>query len=93
LGSNYNKNIIINKMEISNFKIDFKEFLEIDSIEELNSETIFKQLDEFDSFFVLTTIAFIDEMFSMKLTAEDFEKIITIDDLINFIGEEKINSL
>jgi len=93
LGSNYNKNIIINKMEISNFKIDFKEFLEIDSIEELNSETIFRQLDEFDSFFVLTTIAFIDEMFSMKLTAEDFEKIITIDDLINFIGEEKINSL
>jgi acyl carrier protein len=80
-------------MEISNFKIDFKEFLEIDSIEELNSETIFRQLDEFDSFFVLTTIAFIDEMFSMKLTAEDFEKIITIDDLINFIGEEKINSL
>ena len=42
---------------------------------------------------MLTTIAFIDERFSIKLTAEDFDKIITLNDLINFIGEEKIKSL
>ncbi len=80
-------------MEINKFKIDFKEFLEIDSIDELTSEIILRDLEEFDSFFVLTTIAFIDERFSIKLTAEDFDKIITLNDLINFIGEEKIKSL
>ncbi len=80
-------------MEINKFKIDFKEFLEIDSIDELTNETILRDLEEFDSFFVLTTIAFIDERFSIKLTAEDFDKIITLNDLINFIGEEKIKSL
>lgn len=78
-------------MEINKFIIDFKEFLEIDSIDELTSETIIRNLEEFDSFFVLTTIAFIDERFSIKLTAEDFDKIITINDLINFIGHDKLN--
>jgi acyl carrier protein len=78
-------------MKINKFKIDFKEFLEIDSIDDLTSETILRDLEEFDSFFVLTTIAFIDERFSIKLTAEDFDKIITINDLINFIGDEKLN--
>ena len=41
-------------MEINKFIIDFKEFLEIDSIDELTSETIIRNLEEFDSFFVLT---------------------------------------
>lgn len=79
-------------MKISEFISEFKDFLEIDSIDKLDSETILRDLDEFDSFFVLTTIAFIDDRFSMKLTSEDFDKIITINDLINFITKDKINS-
>ena len=78
-------------MKLNKFIIDFKEFLEIDSIDDLTSETILRDLEEFDSFFVLTIISFIDERFSIKITAEDFDKIITINDLINFIGDEKLN--
>ena len=78
-------------MKLNKFIIDFKEFLEIDSIDDLTSETILRDLEEFDSFFVLTIISFIDERFSIKITAEDFDKIITINDLLNFIGDEKLN--
>lgn len=76
-------------MNLNEFTTGLKEFLELDSIDELKNETIIRELEEFDSFFVLSTIAYVDETFSMKLTAKEFENIITINDLIEFIGTDK----
>ena len=70
----------------------FIDFLEIESIDSLNDDLVLSDLDEYDSFFLLTTIAFVDENFSTKVTSQDLEKIITIGDLITFIGSDKITN-
>tara|TARA_R110002050_G_scaffold297522_1_gene459100 strand:+ start:109 stop:348 length:240 start_codon:yes stop_codon:yes gene_type:complete len=70
----------------------FMDFLEIDSVETLTDDIVLRDLDEYDSFFVLMIIAFLDENFSLKLTAEDLKEISTIKDLIEFIGTENFTS-
>ena len=70
--------------------MEFKEFMDIDSIENLTESTNLKDLDEYDSFFVLSVIAFLDEQLGVKITLDQFEKMNSLGDLISFIGNEKI---
>lgn len=76
-------------MKKNEFYNEFLEFLEIESVNNLNENTTLKDLDEYDSFFVLTIVAFVDDNFSINLTSKQLNDIETIADLMTLIGNEK----
>jgi acyl carrier protein len=71
------------------FYAKFLDFLEIESVSCLNESTSLKDLDEYDSFFVLTIVAFVDDNFSIKLSSKQLSEIETIEDLMTLIGNDK----
>jgi len=73
------KDFIINK--INDFLID--EF-EVDA-EELNPEANLKETLELDSLDFVDLVVSVESNFNVKLVAEDFVSIITLQDFYNFI--------
>ncbi|MEI7676094.1 MAG: acyl carrier protein [Bacteroidales bacterium] len=66
----------------------FKETLEIEE-DKVNLETVFRELDEWDSLAFLSVIAMIDEEYDIVIEGNDFKKLITISDLIEEIKKRK----
>jgi acyl carrier protein len=76
-------------MKKSDFFKKMHDSLEISSVEYLTEETILKQLGEYNSMFLLTIIAFIDENFDMQISTEQLLSVTTIRSLMDLIGYEK----
>ncbi|MFW0737302.1 hypothetical protein [Flavobacterium sp. T12S277] len=76
-------------MKKNDFYSRFVEFLEIESISSVDETTKLKDLDEYDSFFVLTIVAFVDENFSTNLTSKQLNEIESLGELMALIGNEK----
>jgi len=76
-------------MKKNDFYDKFLEFLEIESVSSINENTSIKDLEEYDSFFVLTIVAFVDDNFSIDLSAKQLNGIETIGDLMTLIGNEQ----
>jgi acyl carrier protein len=76
-------------MKKSDFLSSMRDSLEISSVEYLTEETVLKELGEYNSMFLLTIIAFIDENFDMQLNAEQLLSVTTIRSLMDLIGHEK----
>lgn len=57
------------------------EELEIESIKELDLETVYKDLDEWDSMSVIVLIGFFEENFSITISGETLSELITFGDL------------
>ena len=62
-------------MKKNDFYTRFIDFLEVDSVSSVDESTKLKDLAEYDSFFVLAIVAFVDENFSKNLTSSGFCKI------------------
>ena len=73
------------------FYNNFIEFLEIKSIDSVNSNTAYKDLEEYDSFFILSLIALVDNLFSVNLSSKQLIEIHTIGELMNLIGQENFD--
>jgi acyl carrier protein len=76
-------------MKKNDFFNSFIDFLEITSISSVNQDTKLKELDEYDSFFVLTIVAFVDQNFSTNLNSKQLNEIETLGELMSLIGNEK----
>lgn len=63
----------------------FAEVLELEGEHGLSKETIFRDLEEWDSLAYLSVIAMIDEEYDIVIEGNDFKKLITIGDLISEI--------
>lgn len=63
----------------------FQETLEIEGDNQLNKETIFRELENWDSLAFLSVIAMIDEEYDIVIEGNDFKKLITIGDLMEEI--------
>jgi acyl carrier protein len=74
-------------MKTSEFIEMLKEALEIDK-RELNPDTDLKKIEGYDSMSIMTIIAFADEHFSKKLTAQQLASITTVKSLMDLIGSE-----
>lgn len=72
-------------MELSEFIATFAEQFEETSIDDFNSKTEFKELEEWSSLTVLTVIAMVDEEFGVTIKAEDIRSVDTIEELYNLI--------
>lgn len=76
-------------MKKNDFYTRFIDFLEVDSVSSVDDSTKLKDLAEYDSFFVLTIVAFVDENFSTKLTSKQLNEIENLGELMTLIGNEK----
>jgi acyl carrier protein len=74
-------------MDKNVFLTNFAEMLEDTDPALISDETIFRNLDEWDSLTALSLIAMVYEQYTIKLTGEDINNSITIQDLF-----EKIKS-
>ena len=79
-------------MTKSEFLSELHEMLEITSIKELTPDTVLKEIEEYDSLFLLTIISIIDEKFGIQLTAEQLSTITTLQSLIELIGIGKFEN-
>jgi acyl carrier protein len=77
------------KIKKEDFINELIEALEIDPEEKnLTLETDLRNLEEYDSLGVLSIIAMIDKHFNKQIPSSDFNKITTINSLIDLIGQE-----
>lgn len=63
----------------------FTDVLELEGYQNISIDTVFRDLDEWDSLAYLSAIAMIDEEYDVVIEGNDFKKLITIGDLINEI--------
>lgn len=72
-------------MEITTFLQHFADMLDDTDAALITSETIFRDLEEWDSLTALSLIAMADEEYSIKLTGDDIKKAITINDIFETV--------
>ena len=65
------------------------EELEIESVKELSLETVYKDLDEWDSMSVIILIGFFEENFSITLSGETLLELSTFGDLFLKLNIDK----
>lgn len=72
-------------MELHEFVKAFAAEFEKTSVDLFTPQTIFKQLDEWDSLTVLSIISMVDDKFEKTITGADLRACSTIEDLYKFI--------
>lgn len=63
-----------------------EEVLEETQLEDIKPDTIFRDLDEWDSMCVMLIIGLADSNFGKPITGEDISKCVTIKDLFNLVS-------
>jgi acyl carrier protein len=76
-------------MEVSTFLNHFANILDDTNPTLITTETIFRDLGEWDSLTALSLIAMVDEEYSLKLTGEDIKSSITLQDVFEKIKNKK----
>ena len=70
-------------MELKEFIENFTDALELEEIESVNAETVFRDLEEWDSLAALSTISMFGEKFGKQINNETLKDCNTIQDLYN----------
>ncbi len=65
------------------------EALEIETTDVLSTETIFRELEEWDSLAYLSVIAMMDEEFEIQIENVEFKQLKTLGDIMNYITNNK----
>jgi acyl carrier protein len=76
-------------MTISNFLQKLSNVFDETDISDLKPETIFRDIEEWDSLTALTLIAMVDEEYSVKLTGDDIKSSKTLNDIFEVIKNKK----
>ncbi|MGC8866332.1 MAG: acyl carrier protein [Bacteroidales bacterium] len=72
-----------------NFIQLFAQTLEMANWENLNADTEFRQLEQWDSVAYLSVIAMIDEEYGVVIEGKDFSQLKTLGDIENYIKNKK----
>jgi acyl carrier protein len=72
-------------MEITTFLQNFVSVLDDTDEALITNETVFRDLDEWDSLTALSLIAMVDEEYSLKLTGDDIKTSTTLQDIFEKI--------
>jgi acyl carrier protein len=72
-------------MEISIFLQSFIDILDDTDVTLIQAETVFRDLEEWDSLTALSLIAMADEEYSVKLTGDDIKSSNTLQDVFEII--------
>lgn len=76
-------------MEIKEFIEKFAEAVEIEDATTLNTDTIFRDLDEWNSLSFLSVIAMLDEEYDMQIENAQFRELKTLGDITSYIESHK----
>lgn len=76
-------------MEISTFLQNFADVLEDTDVSLIKVDTIFRDLEEWDSLTALSLIAMTDEKYLIKLTGDDIKSSVTLKDVFEIIKNKK----
>ncbi|MCK9625391.1 MAG: phosphopantetheine-binding protein [Bacteroidales bacterium] len=74
-------------MEINDFIKDFAEEVEL-SAESITSQTIYKDIEEWDSLMGLTIMGMVSNKYHVKITGAEIRNNETIEDLFNLINSK-----
>lgn len=77
------------KIEFLEFIGAFTEAFELDESFEVKMDDEFRQYDNWDSLTKLSLIAVLDDEFDVLIEDKDFNNIITVQDLYDFLNEIK----
>lgn len=77
------------KMEYKEFMVAFMEAFELDESFEVKMDDVFREYDNWDSLTKLSLIAILDDEFDVLIEDKEFNKLITIQDLYDFLGNIK----
>ena len=75
--------------------MDTKNFIELfaDAIDTeasaLSVDTVFREIDEWDSLAYLSVIAMLDEEYGVQIENAEFKTLITINDIVSYIESHK----
>jgi acyl carrier protein len=72
-------------MELKSFIENFAEQFDDTDVNEIKSETKFKELDEWSSLVALSIIAMVDEEYDVVIKGDDIRNSETIEDLFNIV--------
>ncbi|HCT94566.1 MAG: acyl carrier protein [Bacteroidetes bacterium GWE2_39_28] len=75
-------------MDLNEFVKAFAAEFEITPAESFTPETVYKELDEWDSLIVLSIIALVDDEFNVKISGQDLRDCRTIEDIFNLISKK-----
>lgn len=75
-------------MEMNEFIEKFAEAVDME-VDGLTSETVFRDLEEWDSLSYLSVIAMMDEEYECQIETAEFKQLITLGDLANYIDSHK----
>ena len=71
------------------FMEQFAEAIDLMDSSKLKRETVFRELEEWNSLAFLSVIAFIDEEYDVIIEGNDFKNLITIGEVIDEIEKRK----
>lgn len=72
-------------MEINTFLRNFADILDDTDAALIKQETVFRDLEEWDSLTALSLIAMVDEEYSVKLTGDDIKSSTSLNDIFEII--------
>jgi acyl carrier protein len=72
-------------MEIQNFLTQLQSIFENTNPDEIRQDTLFRDLEEWDSFLGLSLMALVDEQYKVKLTGDELLKSNTFADVFSII--------
>ena len=75
-------------MEITTFLENFVNILDDTDAALIQADTIFRDLDEWDSLTALSLIAMADEEYGVKLTGDDIKSSVTLNDIFKIINNK-----
>jgi len=75
-------------MEINDFIKNFADQFEDTDPREINSATLFHDLDEWDSLIALAVLNMTEKKYGKKITFDEMKKCVTVTDLFNLIDKK-----
>jgi len=78
-------------MNLNDFIKKFASEFEETDANVIKNNTIFKEIDEWSSMVVLSVIGMVNKVYQVRLKADDFRKVSTVEELFNLIVERKKN--
>lgn len=73
-------------MELKNFLIDFADQFDDTDASEIQADTEFHELEEWDSLVALAVLNMTEKKYGKKITFDEMKKCVTVEDLFNVIS-------
>lgn len=73
-------------MELKDFIVNFADQFDETEPEEIQANTEFHELEEWDSLIALAVLNMTEKKYGKKITFDEMKKCVTVEDLFNFIA-------